>query len=188
MFDLVQIFKNIFLQTKIDICSFKIKKEFRLKFFVKIFWCSKWNKKKNTSFLKINYYLIYIKQSKEISDLILQYIDDEENSNENFTQIINYIKKLDEEGNREIIRSSLKVISALSRNHNRKNGLIDKIEKIIVSIRRCKNLQIIEFAEKPDIQLSDINIQLKGVLVMIPVKSIQLRIFIKKLLLVLFVI
>ena len=107
---------------------------------------------KNISFLIINIYLNYIDQSKKISDLILQCVDDEEDSEQNLSLIIKYIEEADEKRNVELLRSSLKIISALSRNHNRKFNLINKIEKILISlksiiIQNLSNMEIFKIFE-----------------------------------------
>ena len=98
-------------------------------------------------------YYNYLEQSNEITDMILHYIDNDDESDEYFVKIIKHIQKLDEDRNIETIRLFLKIFSSLSRNHNRQHDLINKIEKIIISLKsiimtNISNIEIFKIFEK----------------------------------------
>ena len=68
----------------------------------------------------------YINQSKELYDILLEFIECEDNNEQYFKQLTDYFKA------QEKLTLILKILSSLSSNHNRNTYFIQKIEEILL--------------------------------------------------------
>ena len=82
-------------------------------------------------------YQEYIKQRSELCELFLRFIDDEEQGDEHFEEVIRFIETNEYQEKPEELKSILYLISEVSANHHRVPGFFRKIERILSHYSEC---------------------------------------------------
>ncbi|KAK8883532.1 hypothetical protein M9Y10_042626 [Tritrichomonas musculus] len=73
----------------------------------------------------------YMDKMREIQRLIIEFIENDEISNENFNDLIDYFNKQNIKDNKHELKSLLHLISKIADNHQRAHDFFSKIEQII---------------------------------------------------------
>ena len=101
---------------------------------------------------------MYIEKMKEIQDLLLDFLDNEQESEENYAKIIRIIDHQQLQNDIYKLKAILYLILEIANNHHRKPDFYSKIEKIMIIFKNdiehsFSNLQIFNFYRKNKIIL-----------------------------------
>ena len=73
----------------------------------------------------------YIEKKKELQEKLIKYLDNQNNEEENFTNLINLIQDQQLQADKHEMKIFLYILNQISNHHHRHFHFIEKIEKII---------------------------------------------------------